>query len=818
MKGNSVLEFRALLGGLLLLSMPTASVALVQYAVTDLGTLPNYTPYSAAFDINNSGEVVGSVVPGWNGSNSISHAFLYRNSTMTDLGTLGGGDSGASAINDSGQVVGYAHAADGLAHAFLYGGSTMTDLGTLSGGNHSYAYDINNSAQVVGASWIDTGGTYHAFRYSGSTMSDLGTLGGIASVANGINNGGQVVGWSYTASGTRRAFRYSGTTMSDLGTLGGDGSEARDINDNGQIVGDSYPASGSYHAFLYSGSTMTDLGTLGGMASSAASINRSGQIVGYSNTSSGTNHAFVYSGSTMTDLNTLIKSGEGWTLEGATGINDKGQIVGTGTNPAGQSRAFLLSPVNPANTCEPQKPDQASKSWLDNLPNLPRPNGSTAKNLVVLVHGWQDSPSLFTTAACGDLGSTNMKANIEAALGDKLGTEWDVIAYDWSAYAMGSTGGLLPRPSGECIKNARAHGQNLATQIRASGYTGNIHFIAHSLGGEVIDVATNRLVTAKNFFGRSQGSIHETFLDTYTPYDWAAFQGENATWAEHYFDKQFIEGFFGSPTASTLTQDTVRNVDITALRDQNGSYGENHKWPVRWYDATIGTNIPENDGWGFELSQEAGLLEWPPSKGELGKTVVLQKIGTETYQFPQPTPRSLPTVRPSEKLINYSDTGTVATTTDSLSFGTGSPVWANFLLDTNIVTNFVEFDYEFSSIADGALSVFLDGELLGSFFERFARDGKYPSGMLFFDSPMDPGFHVLGFRVDPLTDDQSLVTVSEIHAGIVVPEPSTLALLGVGAIGLLAWAWRRRRRAYPFILPKKQTGLLPNTRQAVSPR
>src|SRR4051794_34524752 len=55
--------------------------------------------------------------------------------SLVDLGTLGGADSLGLGINDSGQVVGQSDTADGHTHAFLYSQGVMADLGTLGGAN-----------------------------------------------------------------------------------------------------------------------------------------------------------------------------------------------------------------------------------------------------------------------------------------------------------------------------------------------------------------------------------------------------------------------------------------------------------------------------------------------------------------------------------------------------------------------------------------------------------------------------------------------------------------------------------------------------------
>jgi probable HAF family extracellular repeat protein len=97
------------------------------------------------------------------------------------------------------------------------------------------------AALGIGLGFVSTVSAQHAYIVdsNGKGLTDLGTLGGGGSYATGINNAGQVAGYSDTAAGDQHAFITgpNGVGMTDLGSLGGGYSQAFGINDAGQVVG-----------------------------------------------------------------------------------------------------------------------------------------------------------------------------------------------------------------------------------------------------------------------------------------------------------------------------------------------------------------------------------------------------------------------------------------------------------------------------------------------------------------------------------------------------------------------------------------------------
>lgn len=106
---------------------------------------------SAGLDINEHGVVVGvSRVVDEGSASDVSRAFVYANGTSTDIGTLGGRDSWAVAVNDAGVVLGTSTVAGGqFWRAFTYKDGVITDLGAPEGAEMVEAVDINNDGWVL---------------------------------------------------------------------------------------------------------------------------------------------------------------------------------------------------------------------------------------------------------------------------------------------------------------------------------------------------------------------------------------------------------------------------------------------------------------------------------------------------------------------------------------------------------------------------------------------------------------------------------------------------------------------------------------------
>lgn len=295
----------------------------------DLGTLgaaDNNTwdnPFGG--EINDRGEAVGyseldvldpdgEDICGF-GSHRECRAFLWQNGHMGALPTLGGNNAQASAMNDRGQITGFAETTtpdsgcspSAPAHVekpVIWENGEAHALPTVGKDPDGEADMINDQGQAVGYSGTCTVPLHAVFWRDEHTVLPLPDLGN-GGFAFGINNQGQIVGTIGSADGTTEdAALWQNGKLTDLHTVVGDfGAIASGINDKGQIVGSTVDSNFSFlHAFIYEDGEMINLATLfpasaNMLPTMANTINSAGQIVGMGTILSGPHkgetHAFL---------------------------------------------------------------------------------------------------------------------------------------------------------------------------------------------------------------------------------------------------------------------------------------------------------------------------------------------------------------------------------------------------------------------------------------------------------------------------------------------------------------------------------------------
>jgi uncharacterized membrane protein len=269
--------------------------------------------------------------------------------TFTTISVPGSGFTEAFGINDSGHVVGLFFngslqpSEQGFEYNSITGVFTSIDAPrnpAFTGTPYSAAAGINSQNRIVGSSdargFLDNNGVFTFINVPGSLIT----------MANGINDRGQIVGTYFTSgvpgpTPTTFGFLDANGVFSSISVPGSPATEANGINDAGQIVG-TYKSVDfrSSHGFLENNGVFTTIDIPGESFTTPVGINNQGQIVGTFRNSSGFSEGFLDTNGIFTTINA-----PGAVDTVPLGINDRGQIVGFFIDTSNGLLGFVATPA-----------------------------------------------------------------------------------------------------------------------------------------------------------------------------------------------------------------------------------------------------------------------------------------------------------------------------------------------------------------------------------------------------------------------------------------------------------------------------------------
>lgn len=217
---------------------------------------------------------------------------------------------------------------DGATGSGAYLATPAFDLGSV-------ANDLNNSGQIVGFT-TDLSGKTTAMRWENGLTTPLPSLDSFYGNPESINDSGEIVGIIGSDDGSRfLAYWDSNLNPTLQGRSGGDYA----INDAGQIAGSFEFSPGNFQAGISSNGNLIAIGTVGTSSDIPLDINNQGMVVGHGVTTSNNMRAFLYDGDALNILR-MIPGVGGQTFANA--INELGQVVGSSVAAGGEFQHATL--------------------------------------------------------------------------------------------------------------------------------------------------------------------------------------------------------------------------------------------------------------------------------------------------------------------------------------------------------------------------------------------------------------------------------------------------------------------------------------------